>query len=96
MTTAPPCKTTPGNELSKAYAIVYNAFRGRFVGESFVFSASCISDRGLLILYAELLSRALAYSLSAAASLTSVELSVKIAGRRTQDFRELNMNGLVI
>jgi hypothetical protein len=43
------------SELSKAYAIVYNALWHRFVSESFAFSVSCILSQGLHISRAKLL-----------------------------------------
>jgi hypothetical protein len=55
MTCARPERENPRRELSKAYAIVYNALSHRFVSESFVFSVSCVLSRGLLISRAKLL-----------------------------------------
>jgi hypothetical protein len=55
MTCARPKRENPRKQLSKAYAIVYNAGWHRFVSKSFVFSVGCISSRGLLISRAKLL-----------------------------------------
>jgi hypothetical protein len=44
MTCTRPERENSRKELSKAYAIVYNASQHRFVSESFVFSVSCVTS----------------------------------------------------
>jgi hypothetical protein len=55
MTCTRPERENPRTELSKAYAIVYNARRRRLVSEYSLFSESCVPTQGLLISRAKLL-----------------------------------------
>src|ERR1700723_2918384 len=86
MTCTRPERENSRKELSKAYAIVYNAPQHRFVSESFVFSVSCISSQGLHISQAELSRRAIAHSLGVipvACLLRTCRIDVAIASMPT-------------